>query len=334
MAFTCFLATSGSGVSRTERQSNDTWRVENLILDQDVRCLAVNPQIPNVVYAGTQGNGLLRSEDAGKTWTPAGLAGHSVKAISVSPIDPNTVYVGTKPPHLFVSHDGSQTWTEVEPFRQCRRWFWRSPAETPFTPYVQAIGLSPTDANIIVIGIEAGAVVRSADGGKTWTGHRKAALRDCHSLTFHATSGEWVYEAGGTGAGAAFSNDAGQTWTQPGTGLDRHYGWACAADPANPAIWYISASPHGKLGPPLAHIDGKANAYIFRWKDNAWKKLNGGLPQPLDYMAYGLLTDPTAPGHLYAGLSMGEVWHSTDYGDTWQKLPFKLNSVHRTLAGL
>lgn len=28
-----------------------------------------------------------------------------------------------------------------------------------------------------------------------------------------------------------------------------------------------------------------------------------------------LLTDPAAPGHVYAGLSHGEIWHSTDYGD-------------------
>jgi hypothetical protein len=83
---------------------------------------------------------------------------------------------------------------------------------------------------------------------------------------------------------------------------------------------------------PAAHIDGEANAYIFRSTGGApWEKLGGGLPEPLDYMAYALLTDPGAPGHLYAGLSNGDVWHSVDYGDTWQQLPFRLPAIARSL---
>jgi hypothetical protein len=88
-------------------------------------------------------------------------------------------------------------------------------------------------------------------------------------------------------------------------------------------------------GAPPAHIDGEANAYIFRSAGGApWEKLRGGLPQPLNYMAYALLTDPAAPGHIYAGLSNGEVWHSTDYGDSWQCLPFQLKGIHRSLIML
>jgi len=49
---------------------------------------------------------------------------------------------------------------------------------------------------------------------------------------------------------------------------------------------------------------------------------------------YALLTDPDAPGHLYAGLSNGNVWHSADYGDAWQKLPFNLKGIHRTMIAL
>jgi hypothetical protein len=48
-------------------------------------------------------------------------------------------------------------------------------------------------------------------------------------------------------------------------------------------------------------------------------------------MPYALLTDPGAPGQVYAGLSNGEVWHSVDYGDTWHQLPFRLGGIHRTL---
>lgn len=325
-----FLAASGSGVARAARVGGE-WKVDFLIADQDVRCLAADPHRSNVVYAGTQGNGILRSADGGVTWRPAGLAGRSVKSLAASRAEPGAVYAGTKPPKLFVSRDGGDRWIELGSFHRLRAWWWISPAESDLRPYVQGVALSPTDPNVIVAGIELGAVLRSEDGGQTWSGHRPGALRDCHSITFHATNGDWMYEAGGTGAGAAFSRDGGVTWRQPKAGLDRRYGWACAADPARPEVWYVSVSS----GPMAAHNDGRADAYIFRSVGGAaWQKLGGGLPQPLDYMPYALLTDPESPGHVYAGLSSGEVWHSENHGDTWRKLPFNLGGIHRSLIML
>jgi hypothetical protein len=277
---------------------------------------------------------VLRSQDAGKTWQPAGLPGRIVKSIAVSAFPgenataPGMVFAGTKsPPSVFMSADGSETWVEQEAFRRIRsRWFWFSPAEPPFTAYVQGIALSPTDPNVVIAGIEAGAVVRSQDGGQTWSDHRPGAVRDCHTLTFHATNGEWAYEGGGTGP--AYSRDGGKTWRQPKDGLDRRYCWAVAADPAHPEVWYVSASP----GPFKAHSRDNAQAHIFRSVGGApWEKLSGGLPQPLNSMPYALVTDRSAPGHLYAGLSSGDVWFSEDYGDHWGKLPFSLGGIHTAL---
>ncbi len=332
-----FLATTGHGLARAS-SANDAWRVEHLLSDQSLLCLADDPHNSNTAYAGTRGNGVLRSTNGGQTWEAAGLPGRIVKALAASRAQPNTVYAGCKPPALFVSRDGGQTWTEIESFQRVRSWWWRSPAESDLGAYIQGIALSPADPNVIVVGIEAGAVVRTADGGQTWEGHRPGSLRDCHMIIFHATNGDWVYEAGGTGVGAACSRDGGHTWHQPKSGLDRHYGWAVAADPARPEVWYMSASPmfaKSQFFVPAAHVDGEANAYIFRSAGGAaWQKLGGGLPQPLNHMAYALITDPHAPGHLYAGLSNGDVWRSTDHGDSWVQMPFNLKGIHRTLIML
>jgi hypothetical protein len=326
-----FIATTGNRLVRASRAPDDGWSVEFLLADQDIRCLASDPLDSEVVYAGTQGSGVLCSDDRGKTWRPAGLDGHIVKSLAVSRTEPGTVYAGTKPAFLFVSRDGGAHWTELASFRRIRsRRLWFSPAERPYTAYVQAIALSPTNPNVINAGIEAGATVRSADGGNSWTGHLKGSLRDCHTLISHPTEGEWVYEAGGTGAGVAVSHDAGRTWTQPKTGLDRYYGWACAADPAQPNVWYVSVSP----GAMKAHSENNAQAAIFRWTGGGWQRLVGGLPQPLNDMPYALLTDPEASGHVYAGLSNGEVWHSADYGESWRQLPFNLVAIDRALLAL
>jgi hypothetical protein len=295
----------------------------------EITCLAADPINAGLVYAGTRGKGILRSSDHGRTWSAAGLSGQIVKAVSASRVNPGVVYAGTKPAFVFASQDQGQHWAELPTFRNIfSRRFWFSPAEAPFTAYVQGIALSPTDPNVILVGIEAGAVVRSADGGKTWEDHRKGALRDCHSITFHVSNGDWVYEAGGSGAGAAISQDQGNTWNQPRDGLDQHYGWACAGDPVNPQICYVSVSP----SPAKAHSDSNAQAYIFRSNpDGGWQKLGGGLPQPLDHMPYALLTDPTEPDNIYAGLSNGDVWRSQDQGLSWNQLPFNLKSVHRSM---
>ncbi len=331
MGMDIFLATTGDGVAVASRGPGGDWSVAHGLDSYDVRCLAADPFQPGVVYAGTQGGGVLRSDDAGRTWQAAGLGGRIVKALAVSRTEPGTLYAGTKPALVFVSRDGGASWAEIDSFRRIpSRWFWRSPAEKPFTAYVQAIAPSPTDPDVIVVGIEAGATVRSADGGRTWSGHRRGALRDCHSLTFHAVNGDWVYEAGGTGGGAAVSDNAGRTWTQQRAGLDRHYGWACAADPARPDVWYVSVSP----GPRKAHRDGNAQAAIFRSTAGTWQRLEGGLPQPLNHMPYSLLTDPNAPGHVYSGLANGQVWHSPDHGDNWNRLPFDLGAVRPALLRL
>lgn len=60
---------------------------------------------------------------------------------------------------------------------------------------------------------------------------------------------------------------------------------------------------------------------------SSWEQLSGGLPEPLDYMAYDLAVISAQPGYLYAGLANGQIWYTEDYGDHWERLPFNLGSV-------
>ena len=321
------------------------WMTGTAEIGHRTTALAVDPYQPSAIYVGTDGQGVLKTEDDGETWVSVGLNGQIVRALAISSLQEGTIYVGTKPAHLYVTHDYGANWRELPAFRQMKRWWWFTPAEKPMSAYVIDIVLSPTNPDVIVAGVELGGVLRSDDGGATWEGHLNNAVYDCHDLEFHPTVGNWVYQGGG--GGAAFSDDGGKTWTQPDHlnifsfprfifnhrtrhiarkdgKLDRFYGWAVAADPAQPQIWYYSAS----TGPGKAHSEGDAQAHIYRCKDGQnWERLAGGLPQPLDHFPYALLTDVDAPGHVYAVLQNGDVWQSTDHGDHWKQLPFNMGSM-------
>jgi photosystem II stability/assembly factor-like uncharacterized protein len=326
MERTIFLTTK-NGIGRAHYVEEQGWQSETVLTGRDVRCLAADPFNPQIVFAGTQGSGLFRSQDGGQTWQRAGLEGQVVKAVAASPHQEGLLYAGTRPAYMYISEDQGTNWRELEGFRDIpNRFWWFSPAESPWQAYVQAIALSPAEPDVLLAGIEFGATIRSGDGGRTWSAHLRGSLRDCHNLKFHANDGDWAYEAGGTGGGASYSRDGGRSWQKMKAGLAKNYGAACAADPMRPEVWYVSVAP----GPGKAYGDGP-QAYLYRASAGADWQAIGWEPQPMSQMPIALETNPEMPGHLYAGTTQGQVWHSADYGDTWQKLPFEFSEAWRSM---
>ncbi len=330
------LATTGPGVVRAERRAHGAWHVERPMPKARATCLAVDPNDRRRAWAGTRDAGVLRSDDTGRSWRSAGGPGRPVTALTVSAHDPEVAYAGVTPVGLYVTRDGGASWTELTGLRRARAWWWFSPADPPgLAPYVSALAVSPTDPQALLLGVEAGAVLRSEDGGSTWSSHRRRADRDCHALQFHRRDGAWAYEAGG--GGPASSRDGGRTWRHGRAGLAGRYAVSCAADPERPEVWYVATSPLAAWPRiwrmPVAHDPGRAHATIYRASGGAdWQRLEGGLPQPLAHAPYGLATDPNEPGHLYAGLADGQVWRSTDHGEVWTKLPVDLGRVRRSMV--
>ena len=175
---------------------------------------------------------------------------------------------------------------------------------------MRAIAPSPHDADVLLVGIELGGLMRSTDGGESWHDHRPGAQPDVHSLAWHPRVPGHAYEAGG--GGAARSDDGGATWRAADDGRDRHYTWAVAVDPVDPDRWYVSAS----TGPRAAHGGGDPQARLYRRRgEGPWQPLAGGLPDPLPAMPYALAA---VDGRVVAGLADGQLWESEDGGDSWR----------------
>jgi photosystem II stability/assembly factor-like uncharacterized protein len=314
-------AATGDAIARLDRTGDD-WMVALSLRGSGAQCLAVDPTDPDTVYAGLHEAGVRRTSDGGRNWVDCALPQPAVFSLAVSAAD-GAVYAGTEPSALYRSDDRGESWTELSALLELpSRPTWSFPPR-PWTSHVRWIAPSPHDPDLILVGIELGGLMRSSDRGSTWQDHRPGAQRDVHSLAWHPLVEGWAYEAGG--GGAAWSEDAGDTWKPADEGMDRHYTWSVAADPRDPELWYVSAS----TGPFAAHGGGDPQARIYRRRDRRWSPLGGGLPEPLESMPYALAA---ADGDLFAGLADGQLWHSADYGDSWRSCSLHGDALTRLHA--
>jgi photosystem II stability/assembly factor-like uncharacterized protein len=302
-------AATGDGIARLE-EAGEGWTVEVSLPGSGAQCLAADPDDPGTVYAGLREGGVRRTADGGRSWVDCSLPEPGVFSLAVSRAD-GAVYAGTEPSRLFRSDDRGGSWRELEALLELpSRPTWSFPPR-PWTSHVRWVAPCPHDAALLLVGIELGGLMRSSDGGESWQDHRPGAQRDVHSLAWHPLVPGRAYEAGG--GGAAFSEDAGETWRPADEGRDRHYTWSVAVDPEDPGCWYVSAS----TGPRAAHSGGDPQARIYRSRDGEpWQPLVGGLVEPLPAMPYALLA---VDGRLFAGLSDGQLWESRDRGEHWTR---------------
>jgi photosystem II stability/assembly factor-like uncharacterized protein len=315
-------AATGDGIARLD-EARGEWLTQLLLGGSGAQCLAVDPADPDTVYAGLREGGVRRTRDGGRSWVDCALPEPGVFSLGVSAAD-GAVYAGTEPSRLFRSEDRGHGWRELEALlRLPSRPTWSFPPR-PWTSHVRWIAPSPHDPDLILVGIELGGLMRSTDGGKSWQDHRPGAQPDVHSLAWHPRVPGRAYEAGG--GGAAFSEDAGESWQRADEGRDRHYTWSVAVDPNDPELWYVSAS----TGPHAAHGRGDPQARIYRRRaGEPWSPLAGGLPEPLLAMAYALVA---GDGLLFAGFGDGQIWESRDRGDSWRTCRLEGDSIAAVYA--
>jgi photosystem II stability/assembly factor-like uncharacterized protein len=315
-------AATGDGIARLE-QSGEAWAVELSLAGSGAQCLAVDPDDPDTVYAGLREGGVRRTVDGGRSWVDCALPEPGVFSLAVSPAD-GAVYAGTEPSRLIRSDDGGENWRALDALLELpSRPTWSFPPR-PWTSHVRWIAPSPHDADLLLVGIELGGLMRSSDAGASWQDHRPGAQPDVHSLAWHPRVPGCAYEAGG--GGAAFSRDAGETWEPADEGRDRNYTWSVAVDRDDPDCWYVSAS----TGPFAAHGRRDPQARIYRRRSGEpWRPLGGGLPEPLVAMPYALLA---TDGQLFAGLSDGQIWESRDRGDSWSALRLEGDALGALVA--
>ncbi len=303
------------------------WQVQRALEGLPTQCLAADPLRPERLYCGTFGQGLWVSADAGRSWHPAGegIKSPQIMAVAVSKTERagawGVVYAGTEPSALYRSEDGGATWQELPGLLALPSApTWSFPPR-PYTSHVRAIGLDPLRAGVLVVAIEAGALVRSFDGGQTWKDRQPEGPFDTHTLGLPPQRPGRIYSAAGDGfmqpgKGFVESQDGGTTWERPDTGLQHHYLWGLAVDPADPDTLVISAAH----GPRQAHDLNQAESAIYRRTgDNSWQQVQQGLPASEGLLASALAANEAEPGVFYTASNQG-IYRSPDAGQSWERL--------------
>ncbi|MEF8839943.1 MAG: hypothetical protein V5A18_10610 [Haloarculaceae archaeon] len=296
------------------------WHANERLPATDLECVAAAPARPDRAFVGTTAAGLHRTTDGGASWTVVGgfaAREEAVSSLLVSPHDPRTVYAGTEPSRVYRSTDGGETWREREGLGllpSSERW---SYPPDPDTSHVRWIAEAPDEAGRLYVAIEAGAFLRSPDGGETWLDHPEGARRDVHSVATHPDAPDRIYVAAGDGY--AESGDRGHTWQYPQPGLDHRYCWSVAVDPGDPACVLVSAA----AGPGKAHAPERAETYVYRRRGRGdggtWEVAMAGL-EPAEGLARPVLATDDTPGRFYAATNRG-LFHSQNAGDTWDRIP-------------
>ena len=245
-----------------------------------------HPTNARILYAGTAGGGVWKSNNGGATFVP--IFDDYVQSIGVVKLDPKNpdqnIWVGTGETWtrnsvsvgngLYHSTDGGNNWKEVAGFENSER--------------IASIAINPNNTNEIYVGVlgalwsdsEDRGVYKSSDGGKTWN--------------------KILYIGPSTGAGDVIM------------------------DPKNPNTLYASMWEFRRSG--WGFSSGGSTSALYKSTDGGanWNKIHNGFPAG-DLGRIAVAVAPSDSNIIYAVLetedkSKNGLWKSTNAGQSWEHL--------------
>lgn len=293
----------------------------------EVRTIAIHPRDPHIVYAGTQ-YGPYRSVDGGDRWErlPFPEQGGVVWTIVFHPQDPQILYLGTAPPAIYRSEDGGEHWRPLPIVATA------GAVRMAFPMRVIRLAIDPNNADNIYAALEVGGVIRSQDGGNTWSDCTPALLTlakhshlrsqlgsdtevegmmDAHAVAVSAARPGTVFLA--NRMGLFRSVDQGESWQE--MEIWRFSPFAYGRDiqtaPADPHTLYAALSP--------AAMSQTGSIYCSRDHGETWQRFDHDVTPRRTMMSIAVSRHDTRC--VYGVNSLGQVFGTHDGGETWHEFP-------------
>ncbi len=316
MRTTIYLATARGLTVITGSEGN--WRGAIRLEGKQIQCVAADLNRKGVVYCGTFGDGMFRSDDGGVTWkAPNVFTNPNVMALAAS--NPGVLYAGTEPSAVYRSDDRGETWRELHTLLtlpSAKTW---SFPPRPETHHVQSILPDLAKPDRLHVAIEAGALLRSDDAGRTWRDRIPSGPKDTHSLAVHPQDPTRLHSAAGDGYFE--SVDDGHSWRRSVDGLEHQYCWSIAVSIGDLTTLLLSASKSAYA----AHFKKTARSFVYRRTGTeAWRQVKDGLPAPQGLRIPVVAASRLDPGVFYLSAE-GMVYRSADDGLRWQELAVQWN---------
>ena len=294
----------------------------------EVRAIAVHPQNTNVIYVGTQ-DGPYRSTDGGERWERLGFPerGAVIWSLTIHPTRPRILYAGTAPVALFRSEDGGDTWSRLPGAK--------SPAHCEragFDTRTVRITVDPGRPDDVYAALEVSGVIRSSDGGETWSDmsaslikladqpHLKSSvggrscgdcegMLDSHALAISAAAPATAFLA--IRMGLFRSDDRGATWhdTNIGRFSPLTYGRDVIVSPHDARIMYACLSQ--------AAFSTAGSLYRSDDVGQSWRRVDRGVKAESTVMA--VCVHPGDPARVYCVTRGGQVLGTEDAGASWKE---------------
>jgi photosystem II stability/assembly factor-like uncharacterized protein len=310
-----------------------------------------SPADPDRIYAsqssGWFGQIIQRSRDGGKTWETAGnkfvydgVPGthkwydgtphpwefKRVWHIEPSLSDPDTLYAGVEDAALFRSTDAGDTWHELPALRTHRS----GPAWQPGAGglCLHTILIDPANAQRMFVAISAAGAFRTEDGGQSWTPINRglkssnelpdpnAEVGHCvHRLAMHRARPQVLFMQ--KHWDVMRSDNGGDLWHEVSGNLPTDFGFVIDVHAHEPdTIYVVPIKSDSEHYPP----DGKLRVYRSRTGGQEWEALTKGLPQQdcyVNVLRDAMTVDSLDTCGVYFGTTGGQIYASSDGGDTW-----------------
>jgi len=276
-----FMGSTGGGVWRSEDAGSSWDNVsDGHFSAASVGAIAVAESDPNVVWVGmgsacirgntSQGDGVYRSVDGGRSWTHSGLpeAGQ-IGGVVVDPRDPDVAFVaalghpfGPNPERgVYRTRNGGGDWERVLFISDSTGAV--DLALNPANPRIIYAGMWRAERKpwTMVSGAQEGGVYRSTDSGDSWTrleGGLPDGLVGKTAVTVSAANPDrvWVLIEAPDGEGGVYrSDDAGETWDQVNTNRNLQQ-----------RAWYYTH----------IYADPVDENTVYALNVNLWKSIDGG----------------------------------------------------------